>query len=295
MNQRRLRPDQRQQAQPVKRDRSIGALLVDSRRLSAADAEAVMRFAREENLRFGDAAIRLGLVTRADVQHALARQFDYPYLSPDDDSISREVIAAYAPFSPAVEALRALRTQLLLRWFDAEPRRKMIAVVSAGRGDGRSYLAANLAVVFSQLGERTLLIDADLRNPRQHDIFRVSDRLGLSALLARRGDENVIHRIRGLLGLSVLPAGAAPPNPQELLTRPGFGTLVGGLSQQYDVIILDTPAGEVGTDFQSVAAAAEGAVLVTRRNVTRAAEARSVAESLTAASLHVVGAVLNDH
>lgn len=295
MNQRRLRPDQQHSQPPVKRDRSIGALLVDSRRLSPADAEAVMRYAREENLRFGDAAIKLGLVTRADVQHALARQFDYPYLAPDDDTISREVIAAYAPFSAAVEALRALRTQLMLRWFETEPRRKMLAVVSAGRGDGRSYLAANLAVVFSQLGERTLLIDADLRNPRQHDIFRVSDRLGLSALLARRGDENCIHRIRGLLGLSVMPAGAAPPNPQELLTRHGFGVLLGELSQQYDVIILDTPAGELGADFQSVAAAAEGALLVTRRNVTRAGEAHTVAESVTAASAQVVGAVLNDH
>jgi len=281
--------------EPVKRDRSIGALLVDSRLISSSDAEAVMRFAREEGLRFGDAAIKLGLVTRADVQHALARQFDYPYLGPSDDTISREVIAAFAPYAPAVEALRALRTQLMLRWFEGDPPHKVLAVVSAGRGDGRSYLAANLAVVFSQLGERTLLIDADLRNPRQHEIFRTSDRLGLSALLARRGDENVIHRIRGLLGLSVMPAGAVPPNPQELLTRPGFGALLAGLSSQYDVIILDTPAGELGADFQSVAAAAEGALLVTRRNVSRSVEAHTVAESVTAASARVVGAVLNDH
>ncbi|MCZ7562782.1 MAG: chain length determinant protein tyrosine kinase EpsG [Burkholderiales bacterium] len=290
----RPRPDQRQ-GQPLKRDRTIGALLVDSRRLSPADAEAVIRFAREENLRFGDAAIKLGLVTPADVQRALARQFDYPYLAPEDDVISREVIAAYAPFSPAVEALRALRTQLMLRWIEAEPRHSMLAVVSPGRGDGRSYLAANLAVVFSQLGERTLLVDADLRSPRQHDIFRVPDRLGLSQLLARRGDENCIHRIRGLLGLSVMPAGTTPPNPQELLARPGFEALLGGLSQQYDVIILDTPAGELGADFQSIAAAAEGALLVTRRNVTRAAEARALVASLAAASAQVVGAVLNDH
>ncbi len=281
--------------EPVKRDRSIGALLVDSRLISSSDAEAVMRFAREEGLRFGDAAIKLGLVTRADVQHALARQFDYPYLAPGDDTISREVIAAFAPYAPAVEALRALRTQLMLRWFEGDPPHKTLAVVSAGRGDGRSYLAANLAVVFSQLGERTLLIDADLRNPRQHEIFRTSDRLGLSALLARRGDENVIHRIRGLLGLSVMPAGAIPPNPQELLTRPGFGALLAGLSSQYDVIILDTPAGELGADFQSVAAAAAGALLVTRRNVSRAVEAHTVAASVAAASAQVVGAVLNDH
>ncbi|MCZ7562828.1 MAG: chain length determinant protein tyrosine kinase EpsG [Burkholderiales bacterium] len=279
---------------PAKRNRSIGALLVDSGRLSPTDTEAVLRLARDEHLRFGDAAVRLGLVTRADVQHALARQFDYPYLAPGDDTLSPEVIAAYAPFSPAVQALRDLRTQLMLRWTDAEPPRKTLALVSPGRGDGRSYLAANLAVVFSQLGERTLLIDADLRNPRQHEIFRIPGRLGLSALLARRGDENVIHRIGGLLGLSVLPAGAAPPNPLELLSRSGFGALLSGLSAQYDVIVLDTPASELGTDFQSVAAAAGGALLITRRNVTRTADAQALSDSVAAAAV-VVGAVINDH
>jgi protein-tyrosine kinase len=275
------------------RGRSIGALLVDSRRLSAEDAEAVMRYADDENLRFGDAAIKLGLVTRADLQYALARQFDYPFLDPDDESLSREVVAAYAPFSAAVEMLRVLRTQLSLRWF--QPLRKMLSVVSARRGDGRSYVAANLAVVYSQLGERTLLIDADLRNPRQHEIFHLPNRLGLSALLARRGDEDVVHRVRGLLGLSVMPAGAAPPNPQELLGRLSFEELLAQMGAQYDVIIVDTPAGELGADFQSVSAVTEGALLVTRRDHSRVSEARAIADAISSSGGHIAGAVLNDH
>jgi len=296
MNQRPLRPQQSAQpTQPVKRDRSIGALLIDSRHLTASDAESVMRYARAHDMRFGDAAVKLGLVTRANVQHALARQFDYPYLALDDDAVSREVIAAYAPFTAPVEALRALRTQLLLRWYEADPPHKAIAVVSARPGEGRSFLAANLAVVFSQLGERTLLIDADLRNPRQHEIFKLPDRVGLSAILAGRGNENVIQRIHGLLGLSVMPAGAAPPNPQELLTRPAFSAMLSGFGAHYDVVILDTPAALSGADFQSVSAAAEGALLVTRRNFSRASESRLVTEYITAAGASVVGAVLNDH
>lgn len=279
----------------VRRDRSIGALLVDGKNLSPVDAEAVMRYAKEEGLRFGDAAVRLGLVARADVERALARQFDYPYLPPYDESLSRELIAAYAPFSRPVEALRALRTQLMLRWFDGNPPRKLLAVVGASRGDGRSYLAANLAVVFSQQGARTLLVDADLRNPRQHELFRVSDRMGLSALLAGRGDAPAIHRIRGLPGLAVLPAGASPPNPLELLTRPEFATLLAHLTDEYGVIIIDTPAATLGADFQGIAAVAEGVLLVARRNVTRAADARGVAESITATATTVAGVVLNDH
>jgi len=297
MNQRPLQPRQPTQPaqQPSKRDRSIGALLIDSHHLSPSDAESVMRYARANDMRFGDAAVKLGLVTRAHVQHALARQFDYPYLPLDDDTVSREVVAAYSPFTAPVEALRALRTQLLLRWYEADPPHKSLAIVSARPGEGRSFMAANLAVVFSQLGERTLLIDADLRNPRQHEIFNLPDRVGLSAILAGRGNENVIQRIHGLLGLSVMPAGATPPNPQELLTRPAFGAMLAGFGAHYDVVILDTAAALHGADFQSVAAAAEGALLVTRRNFSHTNESRLVTEYVTAAGASVVGAVLNDH
>jgi capsular exopolysaccharide synthesis family protein len=168
-------------------------------------------------------------------------------------------------------------------------------VVGASRGEGRSYLAANLAVVFSQQGARTLLVDADLRNPRQQELFKLSDRLGLSSLLARRGDATAIHRIRGLPGLSVLPAGVVPPNPLELLTRPEFAGTLASLTNDYGVIIIDTPAATLGADYQGIAAVAEGVLLVTHRNATRATDARSVAESITATATTVAGVVLNEH
>jgi protein-tyrosine kinase len=277
------------------RGRSIGALLVDGGKLSPADAEAVLRHAREKGLRFGDAAVKLGLVTSADVQHALARQFDYPYLAQSDGSLGRELIAAFAPFSSPVEALRALRTQLVLRWFDAEPPRKTLAIVSAKRRDGRSYVAANLAVVFSQLGEKTLLVDADLRNPRLHAIFGLSDRVGLSALLSGRGSAEAIVRIPNLAGLSVLPAGATPPNPLELLARTAFPMLLQELSVRYDVILIDTPAVALGADYQSVSAAAGGALLVARRDVTRSADAQAISAVVAQTGAAVVGALLNEH
>jgi protein-tyrosine kinase len=283
-------------APPAGRDRSLGALLVDRGRLTPADAEAVLRHAQANGLRFGDAAVGLGFVTAADVQHALAAQFDYPYLGAADETISKEVVAAFAPFSPAVEALRAVRTQLMLRWIDAAQPRRALAIVSPGRGEGRSYLAANLAVVFSQLGERTLLVDADLRNPRQHALFRLDEKFGLAALLAGRAPNGgAIHRIAGLVGLSVLPAGAAPPNPQELLGRPAFAALLADLAMQFDVILLDTPAASLGADFQTIAAAARGAIMVTRRDRTAAAAVRTVGAQLDDAGARLIGAVFNDH
>ena len=127
--------------------RSLGALLLDLGKIRPSDAELILRMQKERNLRFGEAAIRLGLVTESDIQQALSRQYEFPYLMPGQNLVAPELIAAHQPFSPEVESLRALRTQLMLRWFGAEPRQKTLAVVSTERGDGRSYLAANLAEI----------------------------------------------------------------------------------------------------------------------------------------------------
>lgn len=274
--------------------RAIGALLIDAGKLRAEDAEAVLRLQKEKNLRFGDAAIELGFITQADIDLALSRQFDYPYLAPGESKVSEEVAAAYDPFSPQVEALRALRAQLMLRWFDHDAARTALAIVSAARGEGRSYIAANLAVVFSQLGERTLLIDADLRHPRQHELFGADNRAGLSALLTGRAMLDVIQRIPGLLGLSVLPAGALPPNPQELLARPQFAQLLADLAGHYDVILIDTPAAADTADAQTAAVRAGAALVVVRKNASRTWRVRGLSDSVAHAKATIVGAVLNE-
>lgn len=275
--------------------RAIGAILIDTGRLTPEAAERVLKLQKEQGLRFGDAAIQLGLLTEADIQQALSRQYDYPYLMPGDDRVSEEVVAAFKPFSPVVEQLRALRSQLMLRWFDAEAGHKTLAVVSAGRSEGRSFTAANLAVVFSQLGERTLLIDADLRNPRQHQLFRLENKLGLSSLLAGRAElAEAVVRIPGLIDLSVLPAGATPPNPQELLSRPLFNALIATASGQYDIVIVDTAAGSETADSQAVAARTRGAVVVARKDISLAPQVQALVSSLQHAGVAVVGSVLNN-
>src|SRR5688572_10012058 len=129
----------------VMRDgRPIGAVLVDSGRLTLHDAERVLRLQREESLLFGEAAIRLGVLTQADIEYALSRQFDFPYLLPGQSAVSPEVVAAYAPFSPQVETLRALRSQLILRWFGEGQDKAALAIISSERKEGRSFIAANL-------------------------------------------------------------------------------------------------------------------------------------------------------
>ena len=275
-------------------ERSIGAILIDAGKLTPEDAERILRLQREQGLRFGDAATKLGLITQADIEFVLSRQFDYPYLLRGQSEVSEDLVAAYAPFSPQVETLRVLRSQLMVRWFDTDPARKALAVVSAARNEGRSFIAANLAVVFSQLGEHTLLIDADLRNPCQHKLFNLDNRAGLSAVLSGRGGPEAIQRIPSLLDLSVLPAGALPPNPLELLARPLFPQLLQALANEFDVIILDSPAAAEYADAQTLAERAGAALIVARRNATRISQVRSVIDGLSQGRTTVVGTVLND-
>lgn len=276
------------------RSRAIGAILIDAGRLTPENAERVLRVCREQGGRFGDIAIQLGAITQADVDFALARQFDYAYLQRGDQTVSEEVVAAFAPNAHAVESLRALRTQLMLRWFDSEAQHKAIAITSPEHGEGRSWLAANLAVVFSQLGERTLLIDADMRRPRQHELFRLDNRVGLSAILSGRAGSEAIKRIAPLLGLSVLPAGATPPNPQELLARPAFAQLLEKLGETYDVILIDSPPATDYADAQTIAVRAGGALLVACKNISSSNQLRDAATIITQAGAVLVGSVINE-
>lgn len=273
--------------------KAIGLMLLESGKISAQDAERVLKLQKEQNLRFGEAAIKLGLVKDADIQLMLARQFDYPYLSVGEGGYSQELVAAYQPFSPQVENLRALRSQLMLRWFSEG--NKSLALVSIHPGDGTSYLAANLAIVFSQLGERTLLIDANLRSPKLHALFNIGSHVGLSDLLADRTDLNAVVRIPSFIDLSLLPAGTQPPNPAELLSRNNLAELIAALSGHYDVILMDTPPADQAADFQAVAARTGGALISVRKNHTRLNEVAGLKDMLAATGAVVVGAVVNEH
>ena len=277
--------------------RSLGAILIDGGQLKPEDAERVLQFQKQHNLRFGEAAVRLGLISEADIQFALSRQFAYAYLrkTPGEARpLSDELVAAYQPFSPRVEQMRAIRSQLMLRWFDRAEERQVLTVVGAERGEGRSYLAANLAIVFSQLGERTLLVDADMREPRQHYLFHLENQIGFSTLLAGRSREEAIVRIPDLAGLSVLPAGPTPPNPLELLNRLNFDEFMIQVKGAYDVVIVDTPAMTSGEDAAMIAVRTGAALAVARSGSTRVAAFTDLVQGLMDAGVAVVGSVLNE-
>jgi receptor protein-tyrosine kinase len=275
-------------------DRSIGAILVDSGRLMIDDVERIIQFQKEQDLRFGEAAIKLGVVTEADILYALSLQFDYPYLSGPEHPVSDEVVVAYRPFSAEGERLRSLRSQLQLRWFNGLGKRTALAIVGTRPGEGRSHLAANLAVTFAQAGERTLLIDGDLRTPRQHKLFNVDNHVGLSNLLVGRAQDQVVKLVPGILGLAILPSGPIPPNPEELLGRSSFDRILEQSLPTFDVVIVDTPAMSSGADVTLLARFAGAALMVARNNMTRTEEFQDLANLMHDAGVQVVGSVLVD-
>lgn len=272
---------------------NIGIALLDTGKINAQQATQILHYQKEHGLRFGEAAIRLGLASEADINRILALQFDYPYLQRDEGALSPELIAAYAPFSIEVEALRGLRSQLMVRWLDKDAGTNALAIVSAGRGEGRSWLAANLAVVFSQLGEHTLLVDADLRHPRQHRLFGLENQEGLSTLLSDRASAGVVSRVPHFRDLSVMTGGPTPPNPQELICCSTFQSLINHWTREYDVIIIDTPSMNQSADAQAIAGRAMGALVVARQDKTRHDDLVTLQETLNAADAKLVGAVVN--
>jgi protein-tyrosine kinase len=285
----------KRQNTPPDRGRAIGAILVEQGRLHSQDVEEIQRFANSHGVRFGEAAVQLKRITERDIESAIAQQYNYPVLARGGEGgVADDLIAAYMPQSDAVEPLRALRSQIILRWFNSANRR-VLAVTSAERGDGRSWLAANLATMFAQLGERTLLIDADMRHPRQHRIFNIDNSVGLSALLTGRAGREIARRIHPQLRLFVLPAGIIPPNPQELLARPVFDVILDHFAAQFSLVILDTPAACETADAQILAANAGNALMIARRNCTPQAKLLAAMEMFTDTGVNVIGSVINEH
>ena len=277
------------------RSRAFGGILVEQGRLTPNDAEEIQRYAGAHGLRFGDAALKLKLLTQDDIEFALAHQYNYPILQRGGESgVADDVVAAYNPQSELVEPLRAIRSQLAHRWFD-DSNRKAVAITSPGRGEGRSWLAANLATLFAQIGERTLLIDADMRHPHQHQLFNLNNSVGLSALLTGRAGKETALRIHPQLRLFVLPAGILPPNPQELLGRPVFDVVLERFNDQFDVILIDTPAVTETADAQMVAKRAGAALMLARRNQTRHSHMAAAMQSLSQTGVNVIGSVVNEY
>jgi capsular exopolysaccharide synthesis family protein len=190
------------------------------------------------------------------------------------------------------EAMRRVRTNLMLS--SMRDSVKTLAITSTSPQEGKTVVASNLAVVLAQAGRRVLLVDADMRRPKIHDVFSLPQQPGLSGILIhpQANLSDVVHR-DGVSGLEILTAGSTPPNPAELLAMPAFRDLLDRLIPAYDHIIIDCPPVMAVTDASLVANEVSGVVFVIGSEATTRAAARTALDELRESRDNVLGAVLN--
>ena len=200
------------------------------------------------------------------------------------------LVALLFPRSPAAEAFRTLRTNLEFASIDTDI--DSILVTSAMAGEGKTTVAANLAVVMAQNSRKTLLIDADLRQPSIHDTFRISNVVGLTSTLRSSAWSAPLHTTE-VENLSVLTSGPLPPNPAELLGSERMKLLIESMRRNFDLIIIDSPPVTAVTDAAVLSRLAAGTLLVVRARSTRRAAIRLGRDALTKVGAKVLGVVVN--
>ncbi len=205
--------------------------------------------------------------------------YGYGYYKKDNSSIVKE-------------SYKTIRTNLIYALAGAE--RKVIAISSPTPSDGKSTTSSNLAVTIAQTGNSVLLIDADLRKPSVHKLFRVTNDNGLSKILSKQTTLSEALRRDVKPNLSLITSGPIPPNPSELLSTPIYEEIIDELASQFDYIIIDTPPVNVVSDCQLIVRAVQGVVFVVRYRVSQYKDLELAAENIRNVDGNILGVVIND-
>lgn len=209
----------------------------------------------------------------------------------EGDAAVEELHVVRRPRSPISEAFRSMRTNL--EFTNVDKTLNKILVTSSGPGEGKTTISINLAAIMAQSGKRVLLIDGDMRRPRIHSLFGLTNRVGLSVLF--RGNttvRSVMRPVDGVDGVFVITSGSIPPNPTELLASARMDQILYEAGREADMIIIDSPPSLVA-DFQVLAAKVDGVVLVIQPGHTRADAAFATLEQLQRVNARTLGVVLN--
>jgi capsular exopolysaccharide synthesis family protein len=212
---------------------------------------------------------------------------------------SVELAVLHQRSSLVAESFRSILVSIL---FSGESgiRPKVLVLTSAGPGEGKSTVTSNLAVAMAEAGQRVLLIDADLRRPRQHDIFRVDNRRGLTTILrsgANRDDPPSVFafiRPTEVPRLDILPSGPPSPAATNLLCDPNIPELLMLLRSEFDVVLIDTPPMLQMPDARLLGRLADSVILVLRSGHTVRAAALAARQRFTQDGTHLLGTILND-
>lgn len=203
---------------------------------------------------------------------------------------STKLLTASSTFA-VKEAYNSIRTNLL---FTQQGEKCPIFVVtSPTANNGKTINSANLAINFAQMGKKTLVIDADMRNPSLHKLFSLSSRNGLSEILAGLTD-NITVTKTDIENLSVLTSGKIPPNPTELLSSPRMDKLLDFVKEHYDCVFIDTPPVNIVTDATVFSQKTTGYVIIVKTDTTNIPELKTTVSTLQGINANILGFILND-
>ncbi len=216
-----------------------------------------------------------------------------PQMTADDGALPGHMLVMHTnPHTVAAEAFRVLRANVLFASVDTQVR--ILQITSPSQGDGKSSMAANLAIAMAQAGKRVILLDGDLRRPEQHRLFGLRNNNGVTSAII--GDERALAKAlqpTAVPGLSVLTSGPLPPNPAELLGSRRMAALLETIKEHCDLLIIDSPPLSAVADTAVLASQADAVVLVMWAGRTRLQQARYAINALRNARASVLGVVLN--
>lgn len=205
---------------------------------------------------------------------------------------SRSLITNLNPKSPISEQYRTIRTTLDFKLSDQNL--TSFLVTSSEAGVGKSTTIANLAITFAQQGKKVLLVDADLRKPSVHTTFKINNRIGLTNVLTHQIKANeAMQKTDFCKDLTVISSGPIPPNPAELLSSAGMKKFIAEMSQEYEVILFDTPPLNAVTDAQIISRLVGGVVLVARAYQTRKDNLIKAKKLLEQINANILGVVIH--
>ncbi|RZU34455.1 polysaccharide biosynthesis tyrosine autokinase [Blastococcus saxobsidens] len=238
--------------------------------------------------------------TRVRDAEVVAELTDLPVVGslPAWPADSGQVVVTAAPHSPAAESFRQLRTNLeFLRVGEGgvldEGRAQVLAVTSALSGEGKSTVSVNLAATLAETGARVLLVDADLRRPAVAGVLGIEGGVGLTTVLAGQADVEDVVQEWGPVGLHVLPSGAVPPNPAELLSSPAMRALMARLRGTYQYVVVDTTPVLPVADATVLSRVVDGMIVVANARRVRRRQVGQTLAGLAQVSARVLGVVLN--
>ncbi|WP_395319507.1 CpsD/CapB family tyrosine-protein kinase [Fructilactobacillus frigidiflavus] len=195
------------------------------------------------------------------------------------------------PSSPVAEQFRTVRTNI--KFSIIGDNNKTISITSADPSEGKSVFSSNLAVTFAQQGEKTILIDADLRRPTVHKTFTVSNQEGLSNYLSGNISLDEVITKTDIDNLEVITSGPIPPNPAELIGSLNFKNMLNDLNEKYDWILIDTPPVNAATDASLIAADCYGTILVVPQSIANKIDVNNAVEQLKKVNAKILGTVMN--